>query len=253
MIYRIAICDDCREDRDRLKRLLLEFQDDTMNFKITEYRSGEDLLNEKDIMFHVIFLDYQMKKITGQETANQIRERDQQVILAFYTGVVEPTADSFRVQVYRYLKKNMEDEGLLADIKDIFAYMVEKNYRTTVWAQVGSINVSIGLDDILYIEKYKRGWSRIYTVRSYIEKINIQQDKKEVEFVYPIPLEYVYEKISNYGFEYAHSSYIVNFKHVVKYSRNELLLKEDIPLALTRSKLMVFRQRMREYLLKNGL
>lgn len=252
MIYRVAICDDCREDRDRLKRLLLEFESEEVKFNIVEFRSGEELLAEKELDYQLIFLDFQMREITGQEVANRIREKDQQVILVFYTGVVEPTADNFRVQAFRYLMKNWDDNKIRADLKDIVEHMETMVHRPTVWAQVGPFNVSINLDDIIYIEKYKRGLSRIYTVKSFLDKINVRKNEK-VEFVYSVPLDLVYDKLKDFGFEYAHSSYIVNFKHVVKYSRLEILMNEGIPLTLTRSKVNLFRQRMKEYLIEHGL
>lgn len=247
MRYHVAICDDCKEDRDRLKRLLLEFRSEYVDFVIYEFRSGEELLSAKNLTLHGLFLDIQMKKLDGQETAKIIRTTDQHLVLAFYTGVMEPSTENIKVQPYRYLVKNNTDDILRTDITEVVNFMVSKSEQPTLWVQVGIISINVQLDDILYIEKHKRGNCQVRTTEEFIRKLGMS--KKTAQFVYTGTLDSVYQSIKEYGFEYAHSSYIVNFQHVTRYTRTEIMMKESITLALTRSKVAQFRERMKEYVL----
>lgn len=61
----IAICDDSREDRKRLRKFL---EETGFLVSIQEFESGEALLRLEET-FPVIFLDIDMKGISGIETA----------------------------------------------------------------------------------------------------------------------------------------------------------------------------------------
>ncbi|HBW39217.1 response regulator [Desulfosporosinus sp. BICA1-9] len=76
----IGICDD-----RLLCRLLLETfihlyeEEKGVLFDIYQFGSGEELLeelNKRDIIFDLLFLDNSMNKLTGLETAKQIRQSD---------------------------------------------------------------------------------------------------------------------------------------------------------------------------------
>jgi len=79
-LLNIGICDD-----RLLCRLLLETfihlyeEEKGVLFDIYQFGSGEELLeelNKRDIIFDLLFLDNSMNKLTGLETAKQIRQSD---------------------------------------------------------------------------------------------------------------------------------------------------------------------------------
>ena len=71
----IAICDDSREDRKRLRKFL---EETGFLVSIQEFESGEALLRLEET-FPVIFLDIDMKGISGIETARLLRKKDKKV------------------------------------------------------------------------------------------------------------------------------------------------------------------------------
>ncbi|MBS5959257.1 MAG: response regulator, partial [Clostridiales bacterium] len=118
-MFEIAICDDNAQDRQRLSERIDKNIPEAEKIRIHEYDSGLLLLEAiKGIRFSIIFLDVQMKGIDGEETAIRIRELDNNVILVFYTGFVEPSPRSFEVQPYRYIMKNMTEKIMDRYIKD---------------------------------------------------------------------------------------------------------------------------------------
>ena len=76
----IGICDD----RSLCRRLLEAFihlyeEQKGFLFDIYQFGSGEELLeelNKRGLIFDLLFLDNSMKKLTGLETAKQIRQSD---------------------------------------------------------------------------------------------------------------------------------------------------------------------------------
>lgn len=73
----IGICDDrplCRRLLEAFIHLYEEEKD--LLFDIHQFGSGEELLeevNQRDMSFDLLFLDNSMKRLTGLETAKQIR------------------------------------------------------------------------------------------------------------------------------------------------------------------------------------
>ncbi len=89
-------------------------------------------------------------------------------------------------------------------------------------------------DEIMYVSKGKRG--------SYI---HIEKEKQTYGFEEKITSKYnveqLYSILKEYGFEYAHNSYIVNFKFIKKKTATELELLDGTILSIARSKEKNFR------------
>ena len=76
-MFTIGICDDRPLSR-RLLEALIHLYEEEQNvlFNIYEFSSGEELLAEiekQGLAFDLLFLDNSMKKLSGLETARQIR------------------------------------------------------------------------------------------------------------------------------------------------------------------------------------
>lgn len=86
---KIAIIDDLAEDRQRLTSYLkLYFSKSYANAPlfIQDYTNGEDFLSSSvRNNYDIIFIDYYMPKMSGMETASQIRRTAPSVALIFTT------------------------------------------------------------------------------------------------------------------------------------------------------------------------
>ncbi|WP_042331128.1 LytR/AlgR family response regulator transcription factor [Desulfosporosinus orientis] len=74
----IGICDDRLLSRRLLEALIHLYEEEKdVLFNIYEFSSGEELLTEiekQGLVFDLLFLDNSMKKLTGLETAREIRQ-----------------------------------------------------------------------------------------------------------------------------------------------------------------------------------
>ncbi|EHQ87918.1 LytR/AlgR family response regulator transcription factor [Desulfosporosinus youngiae] len=79
-MFTIGICDDRPLCRKLLEAFIHLYENEKgVLFDIHQFGSGEELLEElkKHVMvFDLLFLDNSMKKLTGLETAKQIRQSD---------------------------------------------------------------------------------------------------------------------------------------------------------------------------------
>lgn len=104
-MIRIAIVDDEKVIREQIKKLVEKKQIDC---EIDTYGTGEDLL-KADSVYDIIFLDIQMDGMNGIDTARALRQKADNTVLIFITGVKEYVFDAFDVAAFHYLIKPIEE------------------------------------------------------------------------------------------------------------------------------------------------
>lgn len=107
-MLKIAVCDDepayAKQISDRIKRFMPDCE-------IESFLSGEDLLL-CGALFDIYFLDIQMERMNGIETARKLREQDDESIIVFFTAAKEYVFDAFDVAALQYLVKPVDDAKL---------------------------------------------------------------------------------------------------------------------------------------------
>lgn len=251
-MFEIAICDDSAQDRKRLSEQIRKNIPEAEKIGIHEFDGGISLLGAiKNIRFSIIFLDVQMKGMDGEETAIKIRELDNNVILVFYTGFVEPSPRSFEVQPYRYIMKNMTEKIMDRYIKDALDKMIEIGQAPFLTANMNRERLFLRADDIVYIEKYKKN-TRVYISENSLRIYGIKPDENGElpDIRIPDKLDKIYEKLKDHGFGYPHDSYIINLKYLV-YCTSKILKLKDVEntFQIARSKASEFNSLKETFLL----
>lgn len=108
-IMRIAVCEDDQAIRKELLKLIKK---QVPEVDITEYKSGEEMINARED-FNICFLDVEMKKISGMDIAKYIREQEEnskhRSIIIFVTGYREYMEETFDVNAFHYLVKPVDE------------------------------------------------------------------------------------------------------------------------------------------------
>lgn len=235
-MYKIAICDDIERYREIIREVI-DAQEIAGGVSYYEFESGEKLLEGLWQCFNLVFLDIQMPGIDGKETAKKLRKYLPDTVLVFCTNYQELTPELIKVQPYRYITKDLHNTMLNKEIGDIIYEMIYKsndNYFTIL--QDGNVK-RVPIKSIIYISVAKRG--------SIVHMYNA--DKKEEEFTKE-HIKDIYSKRQSEGFEYAHSSYIVNLANIIQLNKNILMMKGNITLNISRSKKPGFDKKFADFL-----
>ena len=125
---KIAICDDEPAVRKQMEAYFKELES---VFCISYFESGEALL-ESDVLYDVIFLDIDMKGISGIDTARKIRVRDKKAKIIYVTAYEDFREYAFGVHAFGYLVKPVEKEKILENQKIIRPPIVRNGKQATV-------------------------------------------------------------------------------------------------------------------------
>ena len=218
----IGICEDELHYRVNIKDMLGDILSTySINYKIYEFSSGEELLSNYPKDLDILIMDIQMKIINGMDTARKIREFDQNLEIIFMTSFSEFMQEGYEVKSYRYILKPISERKISRNILPcINEIMKKKNNYLTI--NVKNYVDRIKIDSIVYIET-DRPNILIYTNdNKYTTKMSISKIDKILR---------------EHGFFRCHNSYIVNLKLVESMNSNTLKIGEKyIPISKYRVK-----------------
>jgi len=117
MQSRILIIDDDLSILNSLERFLKERESNFVIEKVSTGNSALEKLNKEN--FDVIILDLSLPDIRGEELANIIRKKDQNVIIIIVTafGTVQSVINLFKIGISDYILKPFELEEVLFTIR----------------------------------------------------------------------------------------------------------------------------------------
>lgn len=206
----IGICDDNQENRLSLRWLLeTVLENQKIEHVIYEFSSGETLLewmekhpNEIDLMF----LDIEMGKINGMETARQLRKNSDTLQIVFVTGFSDYVFDGYEVDALGYLMKPPKREQLETIISRTIVKLC-KEASQVYSCHNGDVWYRIPYKEILYFESDRR-------------KINCVTQNGCFSFYGK--LDEVAEELADCGFVRIHQRYLVHVDAVSQICASEV-------------------------------
>lgn len=195
-MLRIAICDDEVTARDTLWMQLAKLLKENSEEVVYEFSSGKSTvswLKKHPGEIDLLFLDVEMEGLNGMETARQIREFDEGILLVFVTGYADYVFDGYSVGAIDYLMKPVEEEKLFSVLQRVREKM-DKEEESFFILKNTEGTYRFSLKDILYFYSDKR-------------KVTLVTKKGEYSF---------YGKLSEVeqqmreGFVRIHQRYLVN-------------------------------------------
>lgn len=110
----IGICDDEAPMRKAL-RVPLEQKLQLMgeDYQLYEYDSGETLISRPEAeTLDILFLDIEMKRLSGMDTARNLRKRDAHTLLIFVTAYPDFVFQGYEVHAFHYILKPYDEHKI---------------------------------------------------------------------------------------------------------------------------------------------
>lgn len=202
---RIAVVDDEKLYRDSLEKCLHFCSDKhSLDIEVDCYKDGLDLLDKKDIIYDIIYLDIKMNFIDGMETAREIRKRDNDVIIVFCTNYVKYAIDGYSVNAADFLLKPVSEFAFYEHFKKILPKL-EKNSEPFIMVKTKIGVKKVKYSKILYLES-DGPYVKIITKNEEIifldtlKNLEMQLDKRiffRSNSCYIVNLTYVTEVVDN--------------------------------------------------------
>lgn len=153
----IAIVDDNKAFLQEMKQNIEACKEFTADMVCDAYCSGTDFLQADCGAYQLAILDMQMAGMGGYEIAQKLREKNENAVIAFVSGVVLPEPEHFRVQPYRYLLKSADIDERMRDIGELLLETKRRSRREVAEVVSDGEARRVPVGSILYIEKTKRG------------------------------------------------------------------------------------------------
>lgn len=218
---RIAICDDEKIYVEKVEQIVSSFlKNEGIEAEIISFTSGEELV-EANELFDIVFLDIEMEGINGIEVAKVLNIKNKNSKIFIFTSHNHYLDDAMDLNVFRYIDKGSSDERIISGLQKAMERLAYNEIHITT---KNNMKLKIYKSDIVFVEvKYKKVYvqtvNELYTVR----------DK----------FEYYKENLKDSYFAVPHSSFIINFTHVINFQREcvDMLGGVNVPVAPKRQAL----------------
>ncbi|MDD3219053.1 MAG: LytTR family DNA-binding domain-containing protein [Lachnospiraceae bacterium] len=231
-MVRIAIVEDEKIYAEQLTNYLRQYErEQGIQFSITHYQDGEDIVENYGAEFDLILMDVQMQFMDGMTAASKIRALDEEVMIIFITNMSQYAIRGYEVGALDYILKPVSFFALSKKLDRALRHIKrKKKYYLLVPISEGIQKIDI--TTIYYIE------SQGHNI-TYYTKIGIFTTRSTIS-----EMEQVLEK---HGFFRCQKGYLVNLQYV-EGIRNGSCIVAGKAISLSRPKKNSFLEAMTNYI-----
>ena len=171
LFMKIAICDDNTEYIRLIAGLVAPYKE-KYQMDLKTFESGEEFL-KWDEPFDIIFLDIEMKTVSGIDVAAKLRAENDDAIIIFITSHSNYVSDTFRLGAFQYLTKPFTEADFKLDFERAINTYMSKHKKFAV--RFRDEITLLECQDIFFIEAYDRHLHIITSDKQYdcIESNNV--------------------------------------------------------------------------------
>ena len=221
----IAICEDNIEELNIINEYIEQWsKNNNIKVKIDKYQSSESFLFEWTDYnkYDIVFFDIKMKKVSGIELSNLVREKNKVVDIVFVTGMIEYALHGYKVSAMQYLLKPIKQDDIYSCLNKVLE-RIDSTDESSKFMIIKTPKKSMKLnyDEIYYFEMFSPNII-IHTIK---EEIALRKKISEIE-----------KELKSSSFIRCHRSYIVNLKYVKSISKKTIILENEVNIPLSRNK-----------------
>lgn len=231
-MYHIAIVEDEVAFRQQLTEYLTQYQNENnLEFKISEFSDGAEILERYQSDYDVILLDIEMPKINGMDAARQIRMQDDNVVLMFITNMASYAIHGYEVGALDFVMKPISYYTFSMKLTRALKRAKQQEQKSLLLPLSDGVK-KLELSEIYFIEGQSRMLYYHTATGDYVVKGTMQNAEKTME-------EFPFAKCNHW--------YLVNLMHV-KEVRKNMVVVGPFELEISRRNKTAFLKALTEYM-----
>lgn len=208
---RILICDDDALMIEQLQKYIRNFFE-KKGVKCPElvyFSDGESLLadnGEKDILF----LDIEMPGMNGIYVGNELKKKNNNIIIFIVTSYSEYLDEAMRFHVFRYLSKPLDKQRFFRNMKDAVDLYNTMTVKLPIETKQGVHTLPA---------------SSIIAVEAQGRKVIVHTTSRDFESVHN--MQYWLNLLPKNCFFQTHRSFIINFEHITDFDHTLIYMADN--------------------------
>ncbi len=231
-MIRIAIVEDEKNSSDLLVNYLEKYSNDkNIRFDVKTFFTRNQILNNYNNNFDVIFMDIELPDGNGLETIRKIREVDKNVIVVFVTNMAQYAVKGYEVRAFDFIVKPVTSYNFYIKLDNILN-LFEQKKDDEIWISNKDGKMKLNISSIYYIEV--------------IQHMCIYHTK-EGNFKATGSLNNIEKTLSKYNFSLCNRCYLVNLRYVTSVKKGFVLINNE-ELIISRAKQASFMKDLNDFL-----
>lgn len=205
-MYRIAVVEDEQQYRDEVCQYIEQYATEhQLQFDVTTYTDGQEIVDDVQKHYDIIFFDIEMTQLNGMDAAKVIRERDVNVVMVFITNMAQYAIEGYEVGALDFVLKPIDYYGFSFRLARALGRVQKKQGNLEFAINTPGGIKKLNSNDIYYIE---------------IENRFLVYHTAEGDFSQRGTLQSAEEMFQNYHFVKCNHWYLVNLKYVTEIEEN---------------------------------
>ena len=205
-MYRIAVVEDEQQYRDEVCQYIEQYATEhQLKFDVTTYTDGQEIVDDVQKHYDIIFFDIEMTQLNGMDAAKVIRERDVNVVMVFITNMAQYAIEGYEVGALDFVLKPIDYYGFSFRLARALGRVQKKQGNLEFAINTPGGIKKFNSNDIYYIE---------------IENRFLVYHTAEGDFSQRGTLQSAEEMFQNYHFVKCNHWYLVNLKYVTEIEEN---------------------------------
>ena len=222
-MIRILMCDDeplaIKEYENRIYKL---GEKHGLDLSVKSFQNADQLffyMEDEKAFIDIVFLDIQMPRLDGIQTAVKLRKDGYNGEIIFLTKQADKAIKGYDVQAYHFIVKNTEDDPNFERVfLEAVMHVQNKTAEYITFQGIGESR-NIPIRDIAYFSVNRR----IITVHYGSESFEFYSSMEKVENV-----------MLEYGFLRAQRSYLVNVDYIRDFTAESITMNDGTVISLSR-------------------
>lgn len=232
-MFRIAVVEDREPDSQLLRQYLRQYAGERkIDLAIETFPDGEDISVDYACQFDIIFMDIMMQFVDGMSAAEEIRKRDDKVIIIFTTTMTDYAVKGYQVGAFDYILKPITYYAFSRSFERALAKLPAGDESEFIVLSLSDGKRKVEFKDICWIES-----SMHYLTFS----------TKKGEFRTYMRMKDIEQTLSGHDFFRINKGIIVNLKYVEAIREDDCMVN-GTALPISRRKKAEFLEALNTYL-----